>query len=52
MFACVPALRLDVHMLSMEEFFRPLNSQVLDYIHVFAAAVVAFSGISLGVFAG
>ncbi len=35
-----------------EKFFRAVNGQLLDYIHVLAAAIPAFPGVALGVFIG
>ncbi len=45
-------MRLDVDVLGAEEFFRALAGQVLDDVGVFAAAVVALTGIAFGVLVG
>ena len=43
-------MRLDVGVFRAEQFFRAVNRQLLDHVHVFAAAIPAFLGIALGVF--
>ena len=45
-------MRLDIGMPGMEKFFCPLNSQVLHFIYIFTAAVVASIGITFSIFAG
>ena len=43
---------LHVGILGVKQFLGAVASEVLDPIHVFAAAVVAFARIALGVFVG
>ena len=43
-------VRLDVGVFRAEKFFRAVNRQLLDGVHVFAAAIPAFLRIALGVF--
>ena len=43
------AVRLDVREAAAEEFFRPLDREVLDDVDLLAPAVVAVGGITLGV---
>src|SRR5579862_67731 len=43
-------MRLHVGVLGAEQLLRPVARQILDDIGKLAAAVVAFSGVSLGVF--
>ena len=43
---------LHIGMLRAKEFDGPLNGQVLDLVHILAAAIVSGAGIALGVFIG
>ena len=43
-------MRLNVGVLRTEKLLRALAGDVLDHIHIFAAAVIAMSGIALGIF--
>ncbi len=43
-------MRLDVGVFRAEEFLGAIDGELLDFVRVFAAAVVALSGIALGVF--
>ncbi|CCK08080.1 FIG00053978: hypothetical protein [Cronobacter sakazakii 696] len=45
-------VRLHVSVVSAEEFFRAVNRQLLNDIHIFAAAVVALARITFGIFVG
>ncbi len=43
-------VRLDIGVLRAEKFLGAVDSELFSYIYVFAAAVVAFSGVAFGVF--
>ncbi len=43
-------MRLDVGVLRAEKFFRAVNRELLDRVHVFATAIPAFFRIALGIF--
>ena len=43
-------VRLDVNVIGAEELLRPFDGEFFGYINEFAAAVISFVGISLGIF--
>ena len=43
-------MRLDVDVFRAEQFFRAVNRELLDHVHIFAAAIPAFFWISFSVF--
>jgi len=43
-------VRLDIGVLRAEKFLGAVDSELFSYIYVFAAAVVAFSGLAFGLF--
>ena len=43
---------LDIDMVGAEELFGPLYGELLDYVDILAAAVVALSGVAFGVLVG
>ena len=45
-------MRLDVGVLGAEQLFRPVDGELLDDVHAFAAAVVTLAGIAFGVLVG
>ena len=45
-------MRLDVSIVSAEQLFRAVDSQLLNHVDVFAAAVVTLARISFSVFVG
>ena len=45
-------VRLDVCVFSSEKFFGSFDGQAFGSVGVFASAIVAFGGITLGVFVG
>jgi len=46
------AMRLDVGMLGLEQFFGSLNCQAFDGIYIRAAGIVAVLGVAFGIFVG
>ena len=45
-------VRLNICVLSTEKFLGPVNGKLLDYIDIFASAVISCTGITLGIFVG